>query len=153
MMPSPVPFIGDMDGFNFDGGAKPEYHTAQQGGLYVIGTGITTNNFGVVTLTKASLPAGSYHWHSTYIMSGGTQPKPVGLTGGIQIPASAVNGISIDYDFTLKTNFNETILLRGTPGVASTIHSQIGIYTQSDWAAMQSLGMTYFDGGTMPLAS
>lgn len=44
------------------------------------------------------------------------------------------------------------LTLNGPGDSAWMILEQVGVYTQSDWQTLQSLGVTWFDGDTMPLA-
>jgi hypothetical protein len=83
----------------------------------------------------------------------------INLITGFAVPADTVNWTTLHTDGTTGSGFDNDSILFGweqSLDVNSDWYIEFARPLATDaagWAAMQSLGINYFDGGTMPLAS
>lgn len=100
-----------------------------------------------------TLPAGSYHLHAELSEVSGTQwsDMMLGFYPDIAPYPSALSQGIVDYDATLTSDIRTGVFELKCPGNGYAVWSHIGLYTATDWQAMQALGVNWFSGDSYPV--
>lgn len=95
-----------------------------------------------------TLPAGSYHLHAELSEVSGTKWNDfmLGFFGYITPYPSALSHGIVDYDATFTDDMPSKNFELKCPTDGYAVWRHVGLYTASDWQAMQALGVTWFDG-------
>lgn len=95
-----------------------------------------------------TLPAGSYHLHAELSEVSGTQwtDMLLGFWPAITPYPSVLSDGVVDYDVTLTSDMPLTDFALKCPTDGYAVWRHVGLYTAAGWAAMQTRGVTWFDG-------
>jgi hypothetical protein len=104
-------------------------------------------------------PGASVHVHVGFASWSGltsykSMPVVVRNSSTTILTSASAYADSVDLNVTVPTDGILKLDLNGPNTSGQTVSvGDVGIYTAADWSRMQSLGLSWFSGSTMPLAS